>query len=133
MVFSSIPLLRSGFLTPSVHFPPSCCRFGLNHIYQSLLYRLNPNPHPSVTLLRPAIVFPSPRCYSEWWFRTVRHPPSTLPRRTLSLPLAFHNQLIHIPARPSARFNVSDFKFSCVVCSLACCILLSSLSSSICS
>ena len=45
-VSSSTPSLHSGstLLTSRIHFPPSCCYFGLNHPYQSSLYRLNPNP-----------------------------------------------------------------------------------------
>jgi hypothetical protein len=47
-VSPSILLLRPGstlLLTSSVHSSPSCC-FGLNHLYQSSLYRLNSNPPP---------------------------------------------------------------------------------------
>ena len=45
------------------------CRFGLNHSYQSSLYRLNPNLPPTITLLYHAIVFPLPSRHSEWKLR----------------------------------------------------------------
>jgi len=42
-----------------------CC-FGLNHFYQSSLYRLNPNLPHTITLLYHAIAFPLPSRHSEW-------------------------------------------------------------------
>ena len=63
-VSSSIPLLRLGsalLLTPSV-YSSLLFFFGLNHYYQSSLYRLNSNPPPTITLLYHAVVFSLPSC-----------------------------------------------------------------------
>ena len=60
-VSSFIPHLRSGstlLLTSRVHFSPPVVVYGLNRPYQSSLYRLNPNPPSTITLLYHAVVPP---------------------------------------------------------------------------
>lgn len=137
-MFSSIHLLRSGstiFLTPSVRFPPFCCCFGLNHFYQSLLYRLNSNPPPTVTLLHPATVFPSSRCYSEWRLRTVQHLPIYPTARRVVSPVGLSQPTLYMSQRALERSSMfPHFKFTFAVSLvLSHVVLLSSLLSSICS
>jgi hypothetical protein len=66
-------------LTSRVRFPVVV--FGLNHIYQSSLYRLNPNPPPTITLLYHAIVSSLPSRHSGRRFRppSAHHPRRAIP------------------------------------------------------
>ena len=97
---SLLSLFRPGstiFLTSNVHF--SAC-FGLNHFYQSSLYRLNPNLPPTITLLYLAIVFPLPSSHSEWQL----HPSSVHP-------LAYNVALLPLTCHASILEQISAFRY----------------------
>ena len=133
----SFLLLRLGstlFLTSSVHSPPSCCYFGLNHFYQSSLYRLNPNPPPPLHCYITQSFSPCQTVISNGGFahNQFRHPPTyhaVPPRRCSSTGSPY----ISAPYLSEfQRFNTSISTLLCVLLVLPShAISLSSLCSSV--
>jgi len=134
---SILPFITLGptlFLTSSVHSPPFRCCFGLNHFYQSSLYRLNPNPPPPLHCYITQSFSPCQAVVSNGGFahHQFHHPPTyhaVPPRRCSSTGSPY----ISAPYLSEfQRFNTLISTLLCVLLVLPShAILLSSLCSSV--